>query len=174
MAQIYSQRDPSLRFNLGAPGPWEQKEVPTIEDVAGDIDSFLESAKDHILSAGGEPPAAEGGGGPLSPGEEGRVLQPVDEERERRWRGVKEATLFNVLSHEVAEYQQRVRRGESLLGVKQEESALARIRESAGAKGVCAAALSKYQAVLEANPQWSFADKANVMKGLAQALSHSG
>jgi hypothetical protein len=88
---------------------------------------------------------------------------------------LKEATIYNVLVHETRELQSKVKNGHSLLGAKQEEEMLQEIADNEGPKDdVLKAALAKYQAVLESNASWSFADKRVVMKGLAQELRSHG
>lgn len=82
--------------------------------------------------------------------------------------------MLNVMAHEVHELQTRVQKGESLLGPKQEEAKLRGVVEEALPEGhEFRRALDKYRAVLEGNASWSFADKYNVMKGLAGKLSRA-
>ena len=84
--------------------------------------------------------------------------------------------MYNVLSHETYELQNKVKKGHSLLGAKQEEAMLQEIAEKEGPEDqALKAALTKYQAVLESTGStWTFADKRVMMKGLARELrSHS-
>lgn len=50
MRGLQTHKDKTFAFNVVAPGPWEHKEVPTLNTITKDIGDYVDSLKEDIMT----------------------------------------------------------------------------------------------------------------------------